>query len=141
MGVCICWLPTVGWLGVALGAVACGLGIPSVTHWYRRSGSTGFGIAGNILAGIAISVGFAYQIKHAKGGLDFLYAPLRVPEAYVALGLSTIFFVAGLVLARKLSRPIGVVVAAVSVAAFVVAAGWALTTADRALLAEIASMH
>jgi hypothetical protein len=122
---------------VALGAVACGLGIPSVTHWYERPGFTGFGIAGNFLGSVAVSVGFAYQIKHSAGALDWLYIPLAVPGAYGVLGLSAVCFAIGLVVARKVSRPLGVVIAAVSIAVLAVAAGWALTTADRALLAEI----
>ena len=120
-----------------MGIAACGLGIPSVTHWYERSGFTGWGIAGCGLGGVAGSVGFAYQIKHSAGTLDFLYVPLAIPHAYGVLGLATAGFALGLVVARKSSRPLGVVIAAISIAVLVVSAGWALTTADRALLAQI----
>lgn len=133
-GLCISWLPGVGWLGVAAGLAACAIGVPSITHWFRRPGHTGWGAASIMTGSVAASVGFAYQVKHAQGALDFLVQSLPAPEAYLALAGALVVVAAGLVVARRKGRRFGVAIAAVGILALVVAGGWSLTTADRALL-------
>ncbi len=119
-----------------MGVVACVLGVPSITHWFERSGYTGWGVAGIALGGTAVSLGLAYQIKHMQGALDGMYHPLPTPGAYYVIGLSVAFIIAGLITARRSSRPAGVLIAGLAIAVAVVASGFALTTADRELTAS-----
>jgi hypothetical protein len=131
VGYCICWLPGVGWLGVAMGVVACGLGIPSLTHWFARSGYTAWGVSGTILGAGTISLGLAYQAKHAGGALDYLLYPLATPTAYLLIGALIGVAVFGVVLSRLKTRMPGAVVALVAVAGVALSGAWALSTADR----------
>jgi hypothetical protein len=138
IGVCICWIPVVGWLGVVMGMGACLLGVPSVTHWFERPGYTGWGIAGISLGSVATGLGFAYQVKHADGRFDFLLYPLGVPQAYWIMGIAAALIIAGLFLARLKTKIIGAIVAGVAIAVLSICMGWSLTTADR-LMTKAAS--
>lgn len=131
MGVCLCWLPGWGWLGMALGGMAVGVGMPAITHWYKRPGSTGFGIAGIILGEITLSVGLAYQIKHAAGAADFIFFSLQTRAAFPLLAVAILLGISGLIIARRKHRPVGLIIAAFAFTFFFVAAGWTLLTADR----------
>ena len=134
MGVCICWLPYVGWLGMAMGAGAGVLGVMSITHWFERPGYLGWGIAGMMLSTVAISMGLAYQIKHTAGALDDLVYPLPTPLAYYVLGAGLLLVVLGLALARLKSRTLGMLIGVLAIIGLDISGGWALTTADRALV-------
>ncbi|MCP4599661.1 MAG: hypothetical protein GY847_03825 [Proteobacteria bacterium] len=133
MGICSCWLPWFGWLGVGMGAMACGLGVPSITHWFEQPGNTGWGVAGISLGGTTVSVGLAFQIKYAAGSLDTLFFQLPIPAAYYVLGPALTLIVIGILVARLKSRPVGVFIAYLAIAAFFLPGGWALLTADRAM--------
>lgn len=134
--VCVCWLPKVGWLGVAMGVAACGLGVPSITHWFERPGHTGWGVAGIMLGAPSAAVGIAYQIKHAAGTLDALYYKLPVETGYWICGILVVVIVVGLVVARLKSKAVGTVIASLAIAALIVSSTWWLTTADRSLVAR-----
>jgi len=138
IGVCICWLPGVGWLGVACGLTSGVLAVPSITHFHERPGYTGWGVAGIFLSIAASSLGLAYQVKHMSGALDALVVPLPVPLAYYVLGGGGVLIIIGLVLARTKARLPGAIIAGLALAATIVVASWSLTTADRALTAETA---
>lgn len=133
LGVCLSWLPVVGWLGVALGAAACALGIPSVLYWYARPGYVAWGVAGILLGIAAISVGLAFQIKHAASSLDVLFRALPTPDAYFVLGAAFVALAAGMLLGRLRFRIPGAIIAGLAITVLAVSGGWALLTADRAM--------
>ncbi len=133
VGLCIFWIPYVGWLGVIMGVVASALGVPSITNWYERPGYTGWGTAGIFLGCVTVPMGIAYGIKHAAGALDVIYCPLPTPSSFYIVGASLGLIVAGLLLARFKSRSVGIALAYLALAGFFVTGSWALTTADRAL--------
>jgi hypothetical protein len=135
-GVCLCWLPWVGWLGVVLGLAGCALAVPSITHWYEGQGYTGWGIAGIILGGTASSVGLAYQIKHLAGALDGLVVPLAAPLSEYLFAGGIALIVVGLLIARLKARGAGAILAGLAVAATILVATWGMTTADRALISQ-----
>ncbi|MCP4604358.1 MAG: hypothetical protein GY847_28190 [Proteobacteria bacterium] len=143
-GLCFCWVPYIGWLGVLMGVVACALGVPSITNWYERPGYTGWGTAGITLGSVTVIMGIAYGIKHAAAALDVVYYPLHTPTSFYIVGVSVGLIIGGLLLARLKSRSFGVVIAYLALAVFFVTGSWALTTADRAFQqseAEQADAH
>jgi hypothetical protein len=111
VGICLSWIPVVGWFGVALGVAAWGLGIPSVVKWYERPGYTGWGAASIVLGLAGVSLGFAFQVKHADGGLSGWIVRLPV-DAVLAGGACVLAgVIACLVVARGkvgLRAPLGV---------------------------------
>ncbi len=133
IGICISWLPAIGWSGVLFGIVGWVLGILSVTHWHRKPGYTGWGISGIVLGGSSASLSLAYQIKHAAGALDALHVPLSAPFAAGVMITAAMVTALAMILARVKGKTIGVVLASLAVAIMSLSGAWALTTADRDL--------
>ena len=131
VGICIWWVPGLGWLGAFTGVLGCALGIPSITHWYHKSGYTPWGISGLVLGVTAFDLSVAFQLKVAGGAFDaavFSVAPITA--APVSLGAAALC-AAGLVLARKKNRAAGIAVSAVALALLMVVSAAALVTVDR----------
>lgn len=134
VGLCVCWLPGVGWIGVALGALACGSGVPSVIYWFKKDGYAGWGIAGITIGAFTTSLGLAYQVKHSFGQLDILSFTIEVPVA-LGVGLCAVIVTAiAMWLGARKQLFVMVLVAYVAVATIIAVASSALTTFDRALL-------
>ena len=131
LGVCICWLPVAGWLGIVMGAFSCALGVLAITRWFKKTGNTGFGVAGVFLGTIALSLGLAFQVKHAHGDLDMLFFPLNPPMSYLSIAGFAALVAISLMFSRLKARNVGALMSALSLVALVVSASWALTTADR----------
>ncbi len=130
-GICIGWLPNIGWIGFAMGWVSCVLAVLSVTHWYMRQGYLASGIAGIVLGETAIIVSFSYQIKHAGGRLDVLFHSLPLPVAYYCIGISAGCIAIGLLVARFKTRFGGVLITVIAIVALALSGGWTLVAADR----------
>ncbi|MDJ0762300.1 MAG: hypothetical protein QNJ97_04870 [Myxococcota bacterium] len=133
LGICICWLPHVGWFGVILGVAGCGIGMLAITVWYPRPGYTGWGIAGIVTGGFAVSVGTAFQIKHGAGNLDMLYFPIYSFPAICLAGSALAIAAGGLWIARVKFRRIGIGIALLSLIAATVISTSALVSADKRL--------
>ena len=133
LGYCICWIPTVGWLGVFMGVFACALGIASLVHWFTRSHYTAYGISAVLIGGFAASLGLAYQVKHAGGQLDFIITSVPTPLAYYVISIIVAFFVLGTLLARLRSKLPGTVLASLAVVVFIAVMGSALHTSDQTM--------
>jgi len=140
VAVCICWVPQLGWLGVALSLVAGVIGVPCVTHRYAHQGYTGWGIAGIGLGFFSFSIGVVFQIKHAGAALDGVLGALPVPQAWGAIGGSALLFSLAMVAARRwpAKRTPWAAVAVVAVVICYLAGATALETADRAYQARTA---
>ena len=131
IGICISWIPYLGWGGVILGLLGLGASIPSITHWHHRPGYTGWGISGLFLGYWSFSLGLAYQTKYVDGALDNLVMPFTVAQLIpttVILGLLT---AVGLYLARVKHQNIGIIITACAMLAISFLSGWTLITADR----------
>ena len=137
IGMCTSWLPVVGWLGVPLGVVGCGLGVLSATHWYAKPGYTGWGISGVVLGLLSSNLSLAYQIKHAAGALDSLHVALSPLLAVLIFTAGGLVAALGMVLARKKKHAVGLTLAYLALAGLSLSGAWALTTADRALESEL----
>lgn len=133
IGICIGWLPIIGWSGVVLGVVGSVLGILSITHWYTKAGYTGWGVSGIVLGITSASLAIAYQIKHAAGALDALYVSVSIPTAAIVVTGTAAAIVIGIVIARRQKPYIGLMMASLAVTLLSISAAWMLTTADRAL--------
>ena len=132
LGICIWWVPGIGWLGAVMGVLGCALGIPSITHWYHKAGYTPWGISGLVLGVTAFDLSVAFQLKHAAGALGALvFSIAPITAALVCFGASALC-AAGLVLARKKSRAAGIAVSATALALLMTVSAAALVTADRA---------
>lgn len=131
IAICISWLPGVGWLGVAMGGISFALGVPLITLWHDRLGNTGWGIAGIALGTLSVSVGYAYQIKHAAGDLDSLVYPLGTSTYYYLLGALLLIGLAGMILARKKSPLLGTILAIGAATLLAISGAWLLTDLDR----------
>jgi hypothetical protein len=133
LGYCICWIPTVGWLGFFMGVFASALGFASLVHWYYRPHYTAYGISAILIGGGTASLGLAYQVKHAGGELDFLVYSVPTPLAYYVISTIVVFLVLGTLLARLKSMLPGTVLAALALVVLIAVTGSALHTADRSL--------
>ncbi len=132
IGICISWIPYVGWGGVVLGLLGLSASIPSITHWHPKPGYTGWGISGLFLGYWSISLGLAYQTKYADGALDHLVFPFSLSQlipATVILGMITAF---GLYLSRSKRKNIGLLISACAMLTISFLSGWTLITADKA---------
>jgi predicted MFS family arabinose efflux permease len=131
LGICISWVPTAGWSGLAMGIFSCVMGLRMLTagqegQWHKGSETCA------LLLGIpASSLSLAYQVKHADGALDRFLYPLPLSTAAVVLGLAALAAVFGIVTAKKKVRSVGLVLASLAVAALSLSGAFALTTADR----------
>ena len=131
LSVSICWLPGIGWLGVALGAISCVLGVLATSRSRPGTGAVGFAISGLCIDVVGVPVGLAFQIKHAGGALDMLFRPLPLPEAYCAIGVLALLVGLGLALAKFKARFLGDLLALLALAGLLLVGGWTLITADR----------
>lgn len=131
IGLCICWIPGWGWLGAFSALMACVLGVPSITHWFRRPGYGPWGISGLILGVTDANLSLAYQIKYAHGTLDAFVIALSPLFTAVLFVLFAALSAAGLVIARTKNRPAGIVVTASALSALILVGTWGLVTADR----------
>jgi hypothetical protein len=139
IGICIGWLPVLGWSGMLLGISGCVLGVLSITHWHAKSGYTGWGISGVVLGVTSGNLALAYQIKHAGGALDGLYVPLSAPAACGLFGGAGLIAALGIVLARKGKRSIGLALAGIAITALILSGAWGLTTVDREMEGAVVS--
>lgn len=130
-GICVCWIPAWGWLGVAVAFAACAIAVPSITRWHAQPGSRGWGYTGIITGLLAVCFGSAFQIKGAGGALDYLVYPLSAQTGAGILALSGLVIAAGLVLARKGFQMLGAILVSLSAIAFAVGGSWTLIEADR----------
>ena len=133
IGICIGWLPGVGWSGVPLGLSGAALGVLAITHWHAKAGYTGWGVSGIVLGVTSTSLSLAYQIKHAAGALDPLYVSLSTPTAGAVIGVTAAAIVLGVVLARKRRGGPGLLLAWAAIAILSLSGAWTLTAADRAV--------
>jgi hypothetical protein len=132
VGLCLCWLPSMGWLGVLAGTVACGIAVPCIVYWYERPGYTGWAIAGMVYGSFSAALGIAYQIKHSAGQLDMLYysMPMEI-VAGVVLG-SIVIAAVSIWIARKRPLLVWLLVTYIVIIASIVTVSSAWVTADRA---------
>lgn len=137
LGICICWVPGLGWIGVPLGVLGCVFGIPSITHWFYKPGYTPWGISALVLGVTAADLSTAYQIKYAQGALDGAFFSIG-PLLAAGICASAIAICAlGLVIARKKNRPFGIFLTSSALAGLIVVSTAALITADRQYEAEV----
>jgi hypothetical protein len=60
LGLILCWIPFVGWLGILLAVVALILSIVLLIK--KDTGNKTFGVVGLVLGGIALIIGLVIQI-------------------------------------------------------------------------------
>jgi hypothetical protein len=80
LGLILCWIPLVGWLGVLLALVALILGIALLVK--KDDKNKGFGVVGLVIGGIAFLGGLIIQIMVLVGGAAVMDA---VDEAQLEL--------------------------------------------------------
>jgi hypothetical protein len=131
IGISLGWIPRVGWLGLAISAVAVAFAVRGISD--RRTGPAGLGYdtAGNFIGCFALPWTVAFQIKHAGGGLDGLLLAWPVERLLVAAGAAVAVFWAAQIVARWKARPLFVAVAVAAALAFTAAGASAWTLADR----------
>jgi hypothetical protein len=131
VGICICWIPGLGWFGAVAGILGCAAGVPSITHWFHKPGYGPWGISGLVTGVSAADLSLAYQLKYTGGALEgavFAIDPVVAGAVCVfAIGLTAM----GLVLARTKNRPIGILLTATALVALIAVGTSALVTADR----------
>lgn len=135
IGICISWLPGIGWLAVPLGILGLFASILSIACWHYRPGYTGWGISGLFLGVWSVSLGLAYQIKYSDGVLDHLVLPLSLNTVALCWLVSGIATAIGLYLARAKWRHVGIFLSASALIAVILVSTWGILTADQAYLA------
>jgi len=131
LGMAISWLPIVGWIGLAMGLVACAIGMLSFSYWYEKKVYTGLGISGVFLGIMASCVSLSYQIKYATPSLDILYYPTSIVNTYLYSTVSVILIALGLFVTRYKKQNIGLVIVSVAIISLSFSLTSALLTTDR----------
>lgn len=131
IGLLICWLPTWGWIGVAVVLVGCGFSYRGFADPRTTPGDLGYNVAGFALSGWGVVWGLAMQIKHMAGGLDLLLLPLPA-KTLVITGLTAIaVFWAAVFASRHIARKPLLALSAVALLVLFAAGSSALVRADR----------
>ena len=133
LGLCICWVPGLGWLGAVMGVLGCAAGVPSITRWYYKPGYAPWGISGLVLGVASADLSAAFQIKYTQGALDRAVFSIS-PEKAVAISIAAGALCAvGLVIARKKQnrRAVGILLTSAALVSLMAVGTSALVTADR----------
>jgi hypothetical protein len=138
-GLMVCWLPTWGWIGIAVALVGCIWSFRGFADPRTTPGDLGYNIAGYVLGGWGLTWGLALQIKHAVGSIDFLLLPFDwKPLLYTALAAFGVFWISVFV-SRRLARTPMLVIAGIALAVIVAAGSSTFVLADRELAPAVAA--
>jgi hypothetical protein len=132
-GLMVCWLPTWGWIGVAVALMGCAWSFRGFADPKTTPGDLGYNIAGYTLGGWGLTWGLALQIKHAGGAIDFLLLPFEwKPLLFAALGAFGVFWISVFV-SRRLARKPLLAIAAIALLVIAGAGSSTFVLADREL--------